>query len=211
MCRFRRCSYFASGEESGAWSNRNDCAKRQRLTTSRRSLFKMFIPYNLNMSSLEQIAEFLSIRRLAVVGVSRNPQEFSRTLFREFLKRGYDTVPVHPSATEIEGRVCLPRLQDINPPVAAVLLMTSPAVTEQVVRDCAESGVTHVWMYRAGGAGAVTGPAIRYCESQGIDVIAGECPFMFFRDSGFFHRLHGAIRKITRKYPQPRSTQQPAA
>lgn len=163
------------------------------------------------MTSLEQITGFLSIRRLAVVGVSRDPHDFSRTLFREFLKRGYDAVPVHPSAIELEARACSPRLQDINPPVTAVLLMTAPAVTDQVVRDCAEAGVTHVWMYRAGGAGAVSGPAVRYCESQGIDVIAGECPFMFFRDSGLFHRLHGAVRRLTGKYPQLRSTPRPAA
>jgi predicted CoA-binding protein len=154
------------------------------------------------MASLDQIRAFLSAKRLAVAGVSRNPKDFSRLLFREFLRRGYDAVPVHPDAGEIDGCACFARLQDVAPPVEAVLLMTPPAATEQVVRDCAEAGVKQVWMYRAAGAGAVSRPAVDYCESRGIDVIEGECPLMFFENTGFLHRLHGFIRKITGRYPQ---------
>jgi predicted CoA-binding protein len=149
------------------------------------------------MATLDQIKTFLATERLVIAGVSRNSGDFSRLLFREFLRRGYDAVPVHPAGGEIEGRACFARLQEVVPPVDAVLLMTSPAATEQVVRDCAKAGVKRVWMYRASGAGAVSSQAVDYCESRGIEVIAGECPMMFFNDTGFLHRLHGFIRKIT--------------
>ena len=43
-----------------------------------------------------QICNFLGHKRLAVIGVSRNSKDFSRVLFHEFLKRGYDAIPVHP-------------------------------------------------------------------------------------------------------------------
>src|SRR6185437_12244859 len=103
------------------------------------------------MSTIQQIHEFLGQKRLAIVGVSQRPQDFSRTLFREFQARGYDVVPVNPAAGEIEGQRCFPDLRSVAPRVSAVLLMTSPAVTQAVVRDCAEAGVALVWMYRAGG------------------------------------------------------------
>jgi predicted CoA-binding protein len=154
------------------------------------------------MATLNQIKTFLATGRLAIAGVSRNSSDFSRLLFREFLRRGYDVVPVHPGGGEIEGRTCSPRLQEVIPPVDAVLLMTSPTVTDQVARDCAEAGVKRVWMYRASGAGAVSSQAVDYCESHGIDVIAGECPMMFFADTGFVHQLHGFVRKITGRYPR---------
>lgn len=153
------------------------------------------------MTTLDQITNFLGTKRLAIVGVSRNPKDFSRSLFREFLRRGYDAVPVHPAAGEIEGLRCFESLRQVAPPVEAALLMTSPTATEQVVRDCAKAGVSRVWMYRAMGAGAVSGEAVRYCESQGLDVIAGECPWMFLQRSGFPHRLHGLFRKVTGRYP----------
>jgi uncharacterized protein len=154
------------------------------------------------MTRLEQIQRVLGRKRLAFVGVSRNSRDFTRTLFREFVSRGYDVVPVHPGAAEVDGRACFARLQDIDPPVEAALLVTSPSVTEQIVQDCAEAGVMQVWMYRAGGEGAVSSKAVEFCRSHGIGVVPGECPMMFFPQSGFVHRLHGLIRKMTGRYPR---------
>ena len=153
------------------------------------------------MTSLNQIEDFLGRKRFAVVGVSRGRQDFSRAVFREFLKRGYDPVPVNPEAAEIEGLPCFAHVQDIQPPVDAALLMTSPTVTNTVVRDCAASGVTRVWMHRGGGQGAVSDSAVAFCESKGISVIPGECPFMFLPGTSWFHRAHGLVRKITGAYP----------
>lgn len=154
------------------------------------------------MATLSQVSDFMKRKRLAVVGVSRNPNDFTRTLFREYVRRGYDPVPVHPGVAEIEGRPCYARVRDIAPPVEAALLLTSPTVTDDVVRDCAEAGVASVWMYRASGPGAISGQAVSFCESKGMNVVAGECPFMFFPGAGLFHRLHGGLRKITGRYPR---------
>ena len=88
-----------------------------------------------------QIDDFLAQKRLAFVGVSRNPKDFSRGLFRELQQRGYDVIPVNPQATELDGQPCWARVQDITPPVDGALLMTPPHVTNQVVRDCAEAGI----------------------------------------------------------------------
>ena len=150
----------------------------------------------------ERIEDFLSQKRLAVVGVSGEPHDFSRGLFREFCQRGYDMVPVNPKLSEVEGRICYPRLQDVAPPVDGVLLMTSPAVTEQVVRDCVEAGIHRVWMYRAVGAGAVSPSAIEFCNTQDIHVVPGECPYMFFSEAGLVHRIHGFLKRITGTLPQ---------
>ena len=47
---------------------------------------------SLPMSPIEQIQDFLDHKRVAMVGVSRESQDFSRGLFREFVNRGYDMV-----------------------------------------------------------------------------------------------------------------------
>jgi predicted CoA-binding protein len=151
---------------------------------------------------MQAIQDFLGQHRFAVVGVSHKPQDFSRTLFHEFLARNYDVIPVNPAVTEIEGRHCFPYLQEISPPVDAVLLMTPPAVTERLVRDCAEAGVKHVWMFRAVGKGAVSDEAVAFCESKGISVIPGECPFMFLPGGAWVHRAHGLVRRIAGGFPQ---------
>jgi predicted CoA-binding protein len=154
------------------------------------------------MTVLERIQDFLGQKRFAIVGVSQSPNDFSRILFREFRDRGYDPVPVNPAASEIEGEACFPRVQEVQPPVDAVLLMTAPTVTDAVVHDCAEAGVKLVWMYRAGGQGAVSADAVSFCESSGMSVIPGECPLMFLPGGAWIHRIHGLVKKIARTYPR---------
>jgi uncharacterized protein len=154
------------------------------------------------MTSRERIDDFLRQKRLAIAGVSRQPSDFTRMMFNEFVRRGYDVVPVNPSAGEIDGRKCFARLQEIDPPVDGVLVMTKPAAAEAVVQDCAEAGVKRVWLYRATGAGAVSRKAVELCEARSIDVIAGGCPFMFWADSSFFHRVHGVFARLTGSYPR---------
>lgn len=154
------------------------------------------------MTERECIDDFLARKRLAVVGVSRNPKDFTRILFREFKKRGYDVVPVNPAMSAVEDLPCFARVQEIQPPVEGALVMTAPAGTDQVVRDCAAAGIGRVWMYRAGGKGAVSREAVEFCRSNGIGVVPGQCPFMFFPNTQWPHRLHGFVRKIVGAYPR---------
>ena len=153
-------------------------------------------------TSLETIEDFLAQKRIAIVGVSRNPKELSASLFQEFTQRGYDVVPVNPKTPEVLGKPCFARVQDIQPPVDAVLLMTSPEVTETVVPDCAQAGIRRIWMYRATGKGAVSPKALAFCEDHGIRVIPGQCPFMFLSGASGIHRFHGFVRKVIGAYPK---------
>jgi uncharacterized protein len=151
------------------------------------------------MTLRAQIDVFLGRKRLAIAGVSRNPKDFTRAVFREFVRRGYDAVPVNPNAEEVEGQPCFARVQEITPPVEGVILMTPPALTDQVVRDCADAGIHSVWMHRGGGQGAVSPSAVAFCQAQGMEVIPGECPFMYLPDAGFPHGLHRFLRGLTRR------------
>jgi predicted CoA-binding protein len=160
---------------------------------------------NAHNFSLETIEDFLAQRRIAMIGVSREPKHFSVALFDELCRRGYDVIPVNPKAPSINGHRCFGRVQDIQPPVKAALLMTSPAVTDAVVQDCHAAGITQIWMYRAAGKGAVSPQAVAYCEAKGMEVIPGQCPFMFLPGVGGIHRVHNLIRKITGRYPRHRA------
>ena len=169
------------------------------------------------MTTLQDIGSFLALHRLAVVGVSRRSGDFTRVLFRELRQRGYDLVPVNPALAkegteeaakeevevkaEVDGIPCVAKIADVSPPVEGALLLTSPSVTDKVLEDCVKAGIRRVWLYRGTGAGAVSPSAIGFCESHGITVVGGECPFMFLPETGLVHRLHGFCRKLTGKYP----------
>lgn len=153
-------------------------------------------------ATLEAIQSFLNVKRIAMVGLSRNQRHFSVTLFDELLRRGYDVIPVNPAATTLHGHPCFARAQDIQPPVEAALLMTPASATDAAVADCVQAGVRRIWMYRAGTrGGSVTDCAVTFCHDHCIEVIPGECPFMFLPHNGF-HAVHGFLRKLTGGYPK---------
>jgi predicted CoA-binding protein len=156
----------------------------------------------ISIPALETIEDFLAQKRIAMIGVSRNPKDFSAVLFEELRKRGYDMVPVNPNASEVQGQISFARVQDIQPPVDGALLMTTAEVTDQVVSDCADAGIRRIWMYRAGGKGAVSEKAVAFCRERGIQVVPGQCPFMFLPSAGGIHKFHGFVRKITGRYPK---------
>jgi predicted CoA-binding protein len=153
------------------------------------------------MASKQAIDSFLSCRRIAVVGVSRDPRDFSRSVFRAFLEHGYDALPVNPAGGEVDGRPSASRVGELAPPVEAALLLTPPSATDQVVRECAEAGVKRVWMHRGGGGGAVSPEAVAFCRERGIEVVDGECPFMFLPDTAWFHAVHRFFRRLGGRLP----------
>jgi predicted CoA-binding protein len=152
-------------------------------------------------STREMIFDFMRQKRLAIVGVSRNPKDFSRALYREFVKQGYDVVPVNDKAEEIEGSKCFNSLQNIDPPVEEVLLMTPPEASASVLRNAADAGIRRAWQYRAVGKGAVHPEAVAFCREKGIDLIEGYCPLMFLPKAQFVHRVHGFFMKLVGAYP----------
>lgn len=148
------------------------------------------------------IDEFLSYKRIAIAGASRDPKHFSRRVLDEFVKRGYDVAPVNPNADEIAGLKCSRSLDQMDPPPEGVLVMTPPRETCELVRRSAERGVKMVWLYRAVGCGSFSPEAVEACDRLGMRVIAGECPFMFFPNTAWFHKLHAGWRTLTGTMPR---------
>ncbi len=144
---------------------------------------------------MDRAREFLSHRRIAVVGVSRDERDFSRMVYGELRRRGYDLVPVNPAMKELEGSPCFARLQEVTPPVEGALLFTPPSRTTEALRDCVETGVDRVWMHRGTGPGAAGPDAVAFCEANGIAAVAGLCPFMALPGAGLPHRIHGFFRR----------------
>jgi uncharacterized protein len=57
----------------------------------------------MHTSSLEAIQNFLAEKRIAMIGVSRDPKSFSVSLFDELCDRGYEVIPVNPHVPNVKG------------------------------------------------------------------------------------------------------------
>jgi predicted CoA-binding protein len=153
-------------------------------------------------TTIRQIDDFLALKRIAVVGVSRDPKQISYTLWQELRQRRYDAVPVNPSATEIDGVPCYASVADIVPPVEGALIVTTAAVAEQVLEQCAAAGVRNVWLYGGLGGGATNPTTIATADRLGLRAVSGLCPYMFLPGTPAFHAMHAWGKKLTGSYPK---------
>lgn len=148
-------------------------------------------------------AEFLSCKRIAVTGVSRNPQGHgSNAVYKRLRDRGYEVFAVNPNADSIDGDACYPDLESIPGGVEAVVIATRPDRAEATMRECSKLGIEHVWMHRAFGEGSVCDEATVYGREQGITVIDGGCPLMFEPTADFGHKVMRFIFTRSGKVPK---------
>lgn len=151
----------------------------------------------------EAAAEFLANRRVAVTGVSRQPSAHaSNAVYKRLRERGYEVFAVNPNVDEIEGDPCYHDLRSIPGGVEAVVIGTRPERAEETVRECADLGITHVWMHRSFGAGSVSEAATRYGREHGITVIDGGCPLMFEPTADFGHKAMRVVCGLGGKVPK---------
>ncbi len=140
------------------------------------------------MSKLDSLVQdFLAQKKIAVVGVSDKRETGCNTSYKNFKKNGYQVYAVNPRISTYDGQPCYPDLKSSPEKVDAVFILASPKITEQIVQQCVDLGVKHVWMHclmgtKPGlGAGmtSVSPAAVEMCKANGIAVIPGSCPNQF--------------------------------
>lgn len=150
----------------------------------------------------ERIKKFISLKNIAVAGVSRKPQtETGNIIYKKFKDNGYNVFAVNPNAVEIEGEKCYPNLKSIPSPVEGVFINTSPSVTMSVLKDCKEAGIKYAWIHRSIGNGSYNSAAEKYCEKNGIELIPRGCPMMYVGKVNFPHKCLKGVLKLTGKLP----------
>jgi predicted CoA-binding protein len=145
------------------------------------------------------VTEFLSGKRFALIGASRNPKHFSASVATGFTDHGYDIVRVNR-----HGDVA--SVADITGPVdGAVIMLTGDAALD-ALRECTDAGITRIWLFKGIGSPGATSPAAtEWCERHGITVVDGACPPMYLQPTGAIHRFHRGIRRW-RGHLQPVTT-----
>lgn len=127
----------------------------------------------------EPVTTFLQGRRLAVAGVSRQPNQAANAIFRKLRSAGYEVFPINPNAAQVEGVACYRDIAAVPGQLDGVVIATAPAASVDIVRQCSANRVPRVWFHRSFGRGSVSDEAVRECEALGIERIVGGCPLMF--------------------------------
>jgi predicted CoA-binding protein len=122
--------------------------------------------------SREEIGEILKkAKRIAVVGLSNNPNRPSYEVAEAMQKAGYEIIPVNPTVDEVLGVQAVDSLTDIEGPVDIVNVFRRsealPEIAEEFLKiDCpvfwAQLGIENEEVYR-------------FLKEKGYTVIMNRC------------------------------------
>jgi uncharacterized protein len=141
------------------------------------------------------IDKFLTEKKLAIAGVSRNNKKFGYKVFDHFIKKGYTVYPIHPEAIEIDGIKCYKSAFDVPREIRNLFVVTPKHATDRLIKEALSRGYDMVWFQQK----SETPLSIELANNNGLEVISQNCIFMFLDPTGghafhrFFMKLFGKI------------------
>ncbi|MCL5611980.1 MAG: CoA-binding protein, partial [Chloroflexi bacterium] len=128
------------------------------------------------MSKMDDLVrDFLVQKKIAVVGVSDKRETGCNLNYKKFKDAGYQVYAVNPHISIYDGNPCYPDLKSVPDELDAVFILANPKVTEQIVRQCVDLGIKHVWMHcmmgtkpgLAASMTSVSDEAVKLCQGNG--------------------------------------------
>ena len=157
------------------------------------------------MAKIDNLVQnFLAQKKIAVVGVSDKRETGCNLAYTKFKENGYQVFAVNPRISTFNGDACYPDLKSLPEKPDAVFLLTNPKVTDQLIQQCVDLGIKHVWMHcmmgtkpgLAAGMTSVSQSAVEMCEANGIEVIPGSCPNQFIKPDFGHSMMHGLWKML---------------
>jgi predicted CoA-binding protein len=111
----------------------------------------------------------LLARRIAVVGLSSDPDRPSHGVARRMQAVGYEIVPVNPNERVVLGRPAYATLDDVEGPVDIVDVFRRPEHTPPIAEAAVRIGAKALWLQ----SGIVNDEAARI--ASGLIVVMDEC------------------------------------
>jgi predicted CoA-binding protein len=139
-----------------------------------------------------QIDTFLSGKRIAVAGVSRNPKKFGYQVLQSLTDNGYSVLPVNPLADTIYGITCYKSVEDLPGNVDSLLIITPKTETDKVLASAINKGIKNIWVQQA----SDTLETLRIAEEYQKEIIFGKCIFMFAEPVKSIHKFHRSLVKL---------------
>ena len=92
------------------------------------------------------------VRKIAVVGASRNPEKWGYKILKRLMEiEDIEVYPINPKADEILGLKAYPDLRSLPEVPDMVITVVPPEVTENVVKEALLLGVRIIWMQPGSG------------------------------------------------------------
>lgn len=110
-------------------------------------------------------------KRIAVVGLSDNPERTSYTVTEAMQDAGYEIIPVNPMIKEWKGIPAVSSLKDIDGHVEVVNVFRQSKYLPEIAKETVDIGADVLWAQ----LGVEDEQAKEYAEKHGVTVIMNRC------------------------------------
>jgi uncharacterized protein len=132
----------------------------------------MAFPANTDKHTDKEIRSFYDFKNIAIVGMSTNERKPAYFVPKYLIERGFNVVPVNPTASEILGRKSYPSVMDIPQDIDIVdVFRRSEDVSAAVDDAIKKRGLKVIWMQ----SGIHNEAAEKKAKENGIDVVFNRC------------------------------------
>lgn len=122
--------------------------------------------------SREEIGKILKkAKRIAVVGLSDDPQRTSYMVTQAMQAAGYEIIPVNPTVDEVLGVKAVKTLKDINGHVDIVDIFRRSEYLPEIAKEFAEIDADVFWAQ----LGVENEEAYSFLKEKGYTVIMNRC------------------------------------
>lgn len=110
-------------------------------------------------------------KRIAVVGLSDNPERTSYTVTEAMQNAGYEIIPVNPMIDEWKGIPAVSSLKEIDNHVEVVNVFRQSKFLPEIAKETVEIGADVLWAQ----LGVEHEEAKEYAEKHGVTVVMNRC------------------------------------
>ncbi len=122
-------------------------------------------------SSDEQIREILSLKKVAVVGMSKNSSKAAHYVPKYLADHGYDITPVNPTTNEILGKKCYSSISEIAGDVDIIDVFRPSDQVLPVIQEAIKKKPKVIWLQE----GIHNSEAEDLAKNAGIIVVFNRC------------------------------------
>lgn len=120
----------------------------------------------------EEIRKIYNFRNIAVVGMSRDPAKAAHFVPKYMIERGFNVIPVNPSAVEILGRRTYSRVSDIKSQVDILDVFRPSEDVYPIVEDSIRKrGIRVIWLQE----GIHNSDAEKIARDNNIEFVFNRC------------------------------------
>ena len=119
----------------------------------------------------DEIRQILSLKNVAVVGMSKNADKAAHYVPKYLLAQGYNVMPVNPTADKILEKKCFSSLQDVDQSIDVVDVFRPSDQVIPVVQEAIKKKPKVIWLQE----GIHNAEAEDMARKAGIKIVFNRC------------------------------------